>query len=175
MYYEIFSMKSSQLAQYLNDWCQKIVHWRQVSMNLRWPSCMTRAKIIEIPNPFLYSRAARKKFSFQYAEADHQPPPASQQPCVLSEACLSFVFVHYLFIFVPIILVTYAAICHLCASAHWSCTAIRAWNEGYPKVHEDFGLVSIVSYSCPSLMIIASGTQFHIYLLWGQRPFSIVS
>ena len=96
MYYEIFSMKSSQLAQYLNDWCQKIVHWRQVSMNLRWPSCMTRAKIIEIPNPFLYSRAARKKFSFQYAEADHQPPAASQQPCVLSEACLSFVLVHFL-------------------------------------------------------------------------------
>ena len=96
MYYEIFSMKSSQLAQYLNDWCQKIVHWRQVSMNLRWPSCMTRAKIIEIPNPFLYSRAARKKFSFQYAEADHQPPAASQQLCVLSEACLSFILVHFL-------------------------------------------------------------------------------
>lgn len=52
-------------------------------------------KIIEIPNPFLYSRAARKKFSFQYAEADHQPPAASSQPCVLSEACLSFVLVHF--------------------------------------------------------------------------------
>ena len=24
-------------------------------------------------------------------------------------------------------------------------------------------------------MIIASGTQFYVYLLWGQRPFSIVS
>ena len=35
-------------------------------------------------------------------------------------------------------------------------------------------LVSIVSYS-PSLMIIASRTQFHIERPWGQRPFSIVS
>ena len=38
-----------------------------------------------------------------------------------------------------------------------------------------FGLVSIVSYSRSSLMIIASAPQFHVYLLWGQRPFSIVS
>ena len=38
-----------------------------------------------------------------------------------------------------------------------------------------FGLVSIVSYSCPSLMIISSASQFHVYLPWGQRPFSIVS
>ena len=37
------------------------------------------------------------------------------------------------------------------------------------------GLVSIVSYGRPSLMIIASATQFHVYLPWGQRPFSIVS
>ena len=37
------------------------------------------------------------------------------------------------------------------------------------------GLVSIVSYSCPSLMIITSGAQFHIYLPWDQRLFSIVS
>ena len=37
------------------------------------------------------------------------------------------------------------------------------------------GLVSIVSYSCPSLMIIASRTQFHVERPWGQRPFSIVS
>ena len=35
--------------------------------------------------------------------------------------------------------------------------------------------VSIVSYSCPSLMIIALASQFHVYLPWGQRPFSIVS
>ena len=27
-----------------------------------------------------------------------------------------------------------------------------------------FGLVRIVSYSCPSLMIIASASQFHVYL-----------
>ena len=37
------------------------------------------------------------------------------------------------------------------------------------------GLVSIVSYSRPSLMIIASRTQFHVERPWGQRPFSIVS
>ena len=37
------------------------------------------------------------------------------------------------------------------------------------------GLVSIVSYSLPSLMMIASRTQFHIERPWGQRPFSIVS
>ena len=37
------------------------------------------------------------------------------------------------------------------------------------------GLVSIVSYSRPSLMIIASRTQFHIERPWGQRLFSIVS
>ena len=38
-------------------------------------------------------------------------------------------------------------------------------------------MVSIVpySYSCPSLMIIASRTQFHVYLPWGQRLFSMVS
>ena len=35
-------------------------------------------------------------------------------------------------------------------------------------------MVSIVSYSRPSLMINASRTQFHVYLPWGQRPFSIV-
>ena len=29
-----------------------------------------------------------------------------------------------------------------------------------------FGLVSIVSYSRPSLMIIASASQFHVYLQW---------
>ena len=31
-----------------------------------------------------------------------------------------------------------------------------------------FGLVNIVSYSRPSLMIIASVSQFHVYLPWGQ-------
>ena len=36
-------------------------------------------------------------------------------------------------------------------------------------------LVSIVSYSCSSLMVIALVSQFHIYLVWGQQPFSIVS
>ena len=36
-------------------------------------------------------------------------------------------------------------------------------------------LVSIVSYSCPSHMIIASRTQFHIERPWGQCLFSIVS
>ena len=37
------------------------------------------------------------------------------------------------------------------------------------------GLVSIVSYSRPSLMIIASRTQFHVERPWGKRRFSIVS
>ena len=36
-------------------------------------------------------------------------------------------------------------------------------------------LVSIASYSRPSLMIIVSRTQFHVERPWGQRPFSIVS
>ena len=35
-------------------------------------------------------------------------------------------------------------------------------------------LVSIVSFIRPSIMIIASASQFHVYLLWGQYPFSIV-
>ena len=43
------------------------------------------------------------------------------------------------------------------------------------KVIRRFAKVSIVSYSCPSLMIIASVSQFHIHLPWGQRPSSIVS
>ena len=38
-----------------------------------------------------------------------------------------------------------------------------------------FAKVSIVSYSRPSLMIIALATQFPVYLPWGQRLFSIVS
>ena len=42
-------------------------------------------------------------------------------------------------------------------------------------ITEKGGLVSIVSYSRPSLMIIALGTQFYVYLLWGQRLFSRVS
>ena len=39
------------------------------------------------------------------------------------------------------------------------------------------GLGSIVSlsHSRPSLMIIALVSQFHVYLLWAQRLFSIVS
>ena len=36
-------------------------------------------------------------------------------------------------------------------------------------------LISEVSYSRPSLMIIASRTQFHVERPWGQRQFSIVS
>ena len=43
------------------------------------------------------------------------------------------------------------------------------------KAIQRFAKVSIVSYSCPSLMIIASRTQFHVERPWGQRPFSIVS
>ena len=37
------------------------------------------------------------------------------------------------------------------------------------------GLVSIVSYSRPSLMIIVSRTQFHVYLPWGQCLFSVLN
>ena len=36
------------------------------------------------------------------------------------------------------------------------------------KAIRRFAKVSIVSYSRPSLMIIVSGTQFHVYLPWGQ-------
>ena len=43
------------------------------------------------------------------------------------------------------------------------------------KAIRRFSEVSIVSYSRPSLMIIASASQFHVYIPWGQCPFSIVS
>ena len=43
------------------------------------------------------------------------------------------------------------------------------------KVKRRFPKVSIVSYSRPSLMIIALQTQFHVERPWGQHPFSIVS
>ena len=43
------------------------------------------------------------------------------------------------------------------------------------KAIRRFAKVSIVSYSRPSLMIIAFRTQFHVERPWGQRPFSIVS
>ena len=43
------------------------------------------------------------------------------------------------------------------------------------RVKQRFMKVSIVSYSHLSLMIIASRTQFHVYLPWGQGLFSIVS
>ena len=35
------------------------------------------------------------------------------------------------------------------------------------KVKRRFAKVSLVFYFCPSLMIIASASQFHIYLPWG--------
>ena len=43
------------------------------------------------------------------------------------------------------------------------------------KAIRRFAKVSIVSHSCPSLMMIASASHFHVYLPWGQCPFSIVS
>ena len=43
------------------------------------------------------------------------------------------------------------------------------------EVNRRFTKVSLVSYSHPPLMIIASASQFHVYLPWGQCPFSIVS
>ena len=46
----------------------------------------------------------------------------------------------------------------------------RCWCKGHK------GRVSIVYYSRPSLiMIIASSSQFHNYLPWGQRKISIVN
>ena len=41
------------------------------------------------------------------------------------------------------------------------------------NVKRRFAKVSIVSYSRPSLMVIASASQFHVFLPWGQFPFSI--
>ena len=41
------------------------------------------------------------------------------------------------------------------------------------KAIRRFAKVSIVSYSRPSLMIIASASQFHVHLPLDQRPFSI--
>ena len=44
------------------------------------------------------------------------------------------------------------------------------------KVKRRFAKVSLVSYSRPSLMIVGVGVPIsHLYLTWGQRPFSIVS
>ena len=43
------------------------------------------------------------------------------------------------------------------------------------KAFRRFAKFSIVSYNRPSLMIIVSASQFHVYLPWGQHPFSIVS
>ena len=43
------------------------------------------------------------------------------------------------------------------------------------KAIRRFAKVSIVSYSRRSLTIIASASQFHVYLPWGQCPFRIVS
>ena len=43
------------------------------------------------------------------------------------------------------------------------------------KVKRRFAKVSIVSCSRLYLVIIASASQFHVYLLWGQGLFSIVS
>ena len=60
---------------------------------------------------------------------------------------------------------------HMCRGQ----TEQRGGVELETKAIQRFTKVSIVSYSRPSLMIIASATQFHVYLPWGQRPFSIVS
>ena len=52
--------------------------------------------------------------------------------------------------------------------------AVHCPVELVTKAIRRFAKVSIVSYS-PSLMIIVSASQFHVYLPWGQCPFSIVS
>ena len=56
-----------------------------------------------------------------------------------------------------------------------SVTGLDCCLELETKVERRFAKVSIVSYSRQSLMIIALASQFHVYLPWGQRPFSIVS
>ena len=48
-------------------------------------------------------------------------------------------------------------------------------SEFETKAIRRFAKVSIVSYSRSSLMTIAFASKFHVYLAWGQRPFSIVS
>ena len=53
--------------------------------------------------------------------------------------------------------------------------SVNLYNHGEGPILGAGGLVCIVSYSRPSLMLIVSETQFHVYLPWGQRPFSIVS
>ena len=54
-------------------------------------------------------------------------------------------------------------------------TLLRHYAKRGVDPMETGGLVSIVSYSRPSLMIIASRTQFNVVRPWGQGPFSIVS
>ena len=46
--------------------------------------------------------------------------------------------------------------------------AVRCPVELETKAIRRFAKVSIVSYSRPSHMIIALGTQFYVYLLWGS-------
>ena len=52
---------------------------------------------------------------------------------------------------------------------------VRRCKIGLPRQKGTDGLVSIVSYSRLPLMIIALGTPFHVYIQWGQCPFSRVS
>ena len=59
----------------------------------------------------------------------------------------------------------------LMINQHWSVARIELETNAIRR----FGLVSIVSFRRPSLMIIPSASQFHVYLPWGQHPFSIVS
>jgi len=53
------------------------------------------------------------------------------------------------------------------------CCGYMSLKRGLSEVREGYH-VSLVSYSRPSLMIIALASQFHIYLPWDHRPFSIV-
>ena len=63
---------------------------------------------------------------------------------------------------------------HLLATAP-SCSSTQYNLELETKAIRRFAKVSIVSYSRPSLMMIELASQFHVYLPWGQPPFSIVS
>ena len=65
-------------------------------------------------------------------------------------------------------------VCNYIASSVTVAVFISAANRSIGEVVQSRRR-PLLSYSRLSLMIIASRTQFHIYLSWGQRLFSIVS
>ena len=85
------------------------------------------------------------------------------------------------FLFKSALSLVVSALCgHVRCTCDWSCNNPTPHKrdstlELETKVKRRFTKVSIVSYIRLALMIIASASQFHVYLPWGQRPFSIVS